>query len=193
MIGTAEVQPIGQVRPNIFRPVTIRFSAPLDFSRHADRADDPRVLRQITAEVMDALPELRAVGRYGVGVDSVDVAAAAARHLRTALAPCLAAPPTDPTEPDDDASAVVDAVEVRSEHDDVLVAAFGGLGDDVEGLDLLAVVVDQTDRQDCGFTDLVGVLRTLYCNLKDFQITHCCAPHWWAGEVSVPRRASPVC
>jgi D-3-phosphoglycerate dehydrogenase len=34
---------------------------------------------QITTEVMDALPQLRAVGRYGVGVDSVDVNAATAR------------------------------------------------------------------------------------------------------------------
>lgn len=52
MIGTADVQPIGQVRPNLFRPVTIRFSEPMVVSRHADRADDPLVLRQITDEVM---------------------------------------------------------------------------------------------------------------------------------------------
>lgn len=35
----------------------------------------------ITAEVMDALPRLRAIGRYGVGVDSVDVAAATERGI----------------------------------------------------------------------------------------------------------------
>jgi 1-acyl-sn-glycerol-3-phosphate acyltransferase len=58
MIGTTEVQPIGQVRPNFFRPVTIRFSEPMDFSRCADRADDPLVLRQITDEVMFELRRL---------------------------------------------------------------------------------------------------------------------------------------
>ena len=30
---------------------------------------------RITAEVMDSLPRLRVIGRYGVGVDSVDVTA----------------------------------------------------------------------------------------------------------------------
>ena len=35
----------------------------------------------ITAEVMDALPGLQAIGRYGVGVDSVDVTAATARGI----------------------------------------------------------------------------------------------------------------
>lgn len=43
----------------------------------------------------------------GRRVTSVDVAAAAARHLRAALAPCLAAASTAPTDPDDDAAAVV--------------------------------------------------------------------------------------
>ena len=36
---------------------------------------------QITAEVMDQLPNLKAIGRYGVGVDSVDVAAATERGI----------------------------------------------------------------------------------------------------------------
>ncbi|MDO5661450.1 MAG: NAD(P)-dependent oxidoreductase, partial [Brachybacterium sp.] len=35
----------------------------------------------ITAQVMDALPDLRAIGRYGVGVDTVDVEAATARGI----------------------------------------------------------------------------------------------------------------
>lgn len=35
----------------------------------------------ITAEVLDALPQLKAVGRYGVGVDTVDVPAATARGV----------------------------------------------------------------------------------------------------------------
>ena len=42
---------------------------------------------QITAEVMDALPRLRVVGRYGVGVDSVDVAAATARGIAVCNVP----------------------------------------------------------------------------------------------------------
>jgi D-3-phosphoglycerate dehydrogenase len=42
---------------------------------------------QITAEVMDALPQLRAIGRYGVGVDSVDVQAATARGIAVCNVP----------------------------------------------------------------------------------------------------------
>lgn len=41
----------------------------------------------ITAEVMDALPDLKVVGRYGVGVDSVDVAAATARGIAVCNVP----------------------------------------------------------------------------------------------------------
>ena len=58
MVGTKEIQPIGQVKPNIFRPITIRISKPMDFSRYYDRATDPKVLRQITDEIMF---ELRAL------------------------------------------------------------------------------------------------------------------------------------
>src|SRR6266851_2991757 len=35
MIGTREAQPIGQVMPNFFRPITIRFSRPLGFAHLA--------------------------------------------------------------------------------------------------------------------------------------------------------------
>jgi D-3-phosphoglycerate dehydrogenase len=42
---------------------------------------------QVTAEVMDALPHLRAIGRYGVGVDSVDVAAATERGIAVCNVP----------------------------------------------------------------------------------------------------------
>ena len=42
---------------------------------------------QITADVMDSLPCLRVVGRYGVGVDSVDVAAATARGIAVCNVP----------------------------------------------------------------------------------------------------------
>ena len=58
MIGTREAQPIGQVKPNFFSPIGVRFSEPLHFGRYADRADDPRALRQITDEIMF---ELRAL------------------------------------------------------------------------------------------------------------------------------------
>ena len=57
MIGTAEAQPIGQVKPNFFMPITVRFSKPMVFDRYADRADDPLVLRQITDEIMFELRE----------------------------------------------------------------------------------------------------------------------------------------
>jgi 1-acyl-sn-glycerol-3-phosphate acyltransferase len=57
-IGTREAQPIGQVIPKPFMPITVRFSRPLDFSRFYDRADDPLVLRQITDEIMFELREL---------------------------------------------------------------------------------------------------------------------------------------
>jgi 1-acyl-sn-glycerol-3-phosphate acyltransferase len=52
MLGTREAQPIGQAIPNVFRPVTIRISRPMDFSRYAERASDPFVLRQVTDEIM---------------------------------------------------------------------------------------------------------------------------------------------
>ena len=42
---------------------------------------------QITAKVLDALPSVRAVGRYGVGFDSVDVEAATARGVAVCTVP----------------------------------------------------------------------------------------------------------
>jgi 1-acyl-sn-glycerol-3-phosphate acyltransferase len=57
MIGTKEAQPIGQVVPRFFMPITIKFSKPMRFDRYADRKDDPLVLRQITDEIMFELRE----------------------------------------------------------------------------------------------------------------------------------------
>ena len=58
MIGTADAQPIGQVKPNFFTPITIRISAPLRFDRYRSKADSPQVARQITDEIMFELREL---------------------------------------------------------------------------------------------------------------------------------------
>jgi 1-acyl-sn-glycerol-3-phosphate acyltransferase len=52
MIGTKEAQPIGQIVPRPFVPVTIRFSPPMRFHRYGDRLDDRLVLRDITDEIM---------------------------------------------------------------------------------------------------------------------------------------------
>jgi 1-acyl-sn-glycerol-3-phosphate acyltransferase len=58
MIGTREAQPIGQVKPNFFTPITIRISKPMNFERLRSRIDDPLVARQITDEVMFELRTL---------------------------------------------------------------------------------------------------------------------------------------
>ncbi|HUF33714.1 MAG TPA: lysophospholipid acyltransferase family protein [Acidimicrobiales bacterium] len=94
MVGTREAQPIGQVRPNLFRPITVRFSPPMDFSREADRATDPMVLRRITDEIMF---ELRGLS----GQDYVDHyakrhapdAAPDAEALPAERTPVLSGPP----------------------------------------------------------------------------------------------------
>jgi 1-acyl-sn-glycerol-3-phosphate acyltransferase len=58
MVGTREAQPIGQAIPNLFRPITIRIGKPLEFHRRAGRVDDPKLLRQLTDELMFELREL---------------------------------------------------------------------------------------------------------------------------------------
>ena len=58
MVGTREAQPIGQVKPNFFMPITIRISKPMVFERYYERAADPTVLRTITDEIMFELREL---------------------------------------------------------------------------------------------------------------------------------------
>ncbi|MEI5102472.1 lysophospholipid acyltransferase family protein [Streptomyces sp. PmtG] len=51
MIGTFEAQPPGQVVPR-FQRVTIRFGAPLEFSRYAGMDGEKAVLRAVTDEIM---------------------------------------------------------------------------------------------------------------------------------------------
>jgi 1-acyl-sn-glycerol-3-phosphate acyltransferase len=58
MVGTREAQPIGQVKPKFFMPITVKISKPMTFERFYDRAEDPRVLREITDHVMFELREL---------------------------------------------------------------------------------------------------------------------------------------
>ncbi|MEU3726392.1 lysophospholipid acyltransferase family protein [Streptomyces sp. NPDC031705] len=54
MLGTFEIQPPGQKLPKI-RRVTIRFGAPLDFSRYAGMEGERAVLRAVTDEIMYAI------------------------------------------------------------------------------------------------------------------------------------------
>ncbi|WP_137990740.1 lysophospholipid acyltransferase family protein [Streptomyces vilmorinianum] len=51
MLGTFEIQPPGQVVPRIKR-VTIRFGAPLDFSRYAGMEGEKAAVRAVTDEIM---------------------------------------------------------------------------------------------------------------------------------------------
>ncbi|MCY0941476.1 MULTISPECIES: lysophospholipid acyltransferase family protein [Streptomyces] len=57
MVGTFEIQPPGQKLPKI-RRVTIRFGAPMDFSRYAGLEAERAVLRAVTDEIMYAILEL---------------------------------------------------------------------------------------------------------------------------------------
>jgi 1-acyl-sn-glycerol-3-phosphate acyltransferase len=50
--GSREVMPPDARRPNLFRPVSIRFGRPIDVERYRGRASDRLVLRQIIDEVM---------------------------------------------------------------------------------------------------------------------------------------------
>jgi 1-acyl-sn-glycerol-3-phosphate acyltransferase len=78
MIGTREVQPIGQVKPRLFMPVTIRISPPLPFERFHHRPSDPLLLRQMTDEIMFQIAELSGqeyVNRYANRKDAVEAGA----------------------------------------------------------------------------------------------------------------------
>jgi 1-acyl-sn-glycerol-3-phosphate acyltransferase len=58
LIGTDEIQPIDSKMPRLFKPVTIRFGAPLDCSRFADREHDHLALRELTDELMYEICQL---------------------------------------------------------------------------------------------------------------------------------------
>lgn len=57
VIGTDRMMPVGARLPRR-RPVTIRFGAPLDFTRYDGLADSPAVRRSVTDEIMYAILEL---------------------------------------------------------------------------------------------------------------------------------------
>ncbi|MFJ8165294.1 lysophospholipid acyltransferase family protein [Streptomyces sp. NPDC096136] len=70
MLGTFEIQPPGQTLPRV-RRVTIRFGAPLEFSRYAGMEGERAVLRAVTDEIMYAILNLSGqeyVDRYAAEV-----------------------------------------------------------------------------------------------------------------------------
>lgn len=84
MIGTRRAQPIGQVVPRFFMPITVRFSKPMTFQRYDHRADDPRVLREITDSIMFELRELSDqdyVNQYAKRKDVSEAAGAEPAHI----------------------------------------------------------------------------------------------------------------
>jgi 1-acyl-sn-glycerol-3-phosphate acyltransferase len=84
MVGTREAQPIGQVMPNLFRTITIRISKPMTWERYLDRAADPKVLRQVTDEIMFELRGLS--GQEYVNSYAVRKSEAAAEPVRVVTA-----------------------------------------------------------------------------------------------------------
>ncbi|WP_346093045.1 lysophospholipid acyltransferase family protein [Streptomyces olivaceiscleroticus] len=57
VIGTFEAQPAGRRLPRAIR-VTIRFGAPMDFSRYADLSSEHAALRAVTDEIMYEIMKL---------------------------------------------------------------------------------------------------------------------------------------
>jgi 1-acyl-sn-glycerol-3-phosphate acyltransferase len=58
IIGTDRIQPPGAKAPRLFKSCTIRIGRPVRVDRYLGKADDHRVLRQITDEVMFEIREL---------------------------------------------------------------------------------------------------------------------------------------
>ncbi|MCP2165290.1 lysophospholipid acyltransferase family protein [Goodfellowiella coeruleoviolacea] len=57
LIGTDKVQPVGKKLPRV-KPVTVRFGAPLSFTRYQNMTATQPILRAITDEIMYAILEL---------------------------------------------------------------------------------------------------------------------------------------
>ena len=92
MIGTAEAQPIGQLMPRLFRPITIRISKPMHFDKYTGASSDPMVLRRVTDEIMFELRRLSGqeyVDRYCKRGQPTEA-------LAPELTPILAGPPLPP-------------------------------------------------------------------------------------------------
>ncbi|ANW21287.1 lysophospholipid acyltransferase family protein [Streptomyces clavuligerus] len=83
MVGTFEIQPPGQVVPRIKR-VTVRFGAPLDFSRFAGLERERAVVRAVTDEIMTAILDLS--GQEYVDRYAAEVKAEAAEEARASRA-----------------------------------------------------------------------------------------------------------
>ncbi|MGP3998943.1 lysophospholipid acyltransferase family protein [Streptomyces sp. 8N706] len=79
MVGTFEIQPPGRLIPRIKR-VTIRFGAPMEFSRYAGMGDERAVLRAVTDEIMYEI--LRLSGQEYVDRYATDVKAELAERRR---------------------------------------------------------------------------------------------------------------
>ena len=58
IVGTDKIQPPDARFPRLFQPCSLSFGAPIDPTRHLERAHDPRVARLITDEVMFELAQL---------------------------------------------------------------------------------------------------------------------------------------
>ncbi|HUR49905.1 MAG TPA: lysophospholipid acyltransferase family protein [Acidimicrobiales bacterium] len=77
MLGTREAQPIGQIKPNFFSPITVRISPAIDVSgiKGATSEGDPNLLRRITDDVMFELAQMSGqeyVDRYAKRGEAVD-------------------------------------------------------------------------------------------------------------------------
>lgn len=83
MVGTFEIQPPGQVVPNIKR-VAIRFGEPLDFSRYAGLENQKAAIRAVTDEIMYAILELSGqeyVDEYAAKVKAAEPKATPSRRF----------------------------------------------------------------------------------------------------------------
>jgi 1-acyl-sn-glycerol-3-phosphate acyltransferase len=56
--GTRQIQPIGCMRPKLFRSASVSFGAPLSWPELRGAHDDPEVLRRVTDEIMAAIAGL---------------------------------------------------------------------------------------------------------------------------------------